>query len=317
MHLIRFVYSCELYLYAYVVERCMDISRNHDRIGFIVPLTISSNNNMKKVRDLIVQSGVVHFSHFETRPSRLFEGADQRLTIFMISQGMRKYSYSTSVLRWISERRENLFSTIYYGETFNDNRLWLMAADVENRVYKKFKMHKEISNRRRTDGSCAMQLWYRTAGVRYWIIFSNKGFGTESLSNKVSYFSSSAEAQFFMAALNSNLFWWYYAVNFDMFNLKNYMIFGFTLNYQQDSDMCKKAAELEHDMYKHREIQSVNRATLGKGETFVYRKKFSKPIIDEIDELLAKHYGFTEEELDFIINYDIKYRRGDQLNGGE
>jgi hypothetical protein len=38
--------------------------------------------------------------------------------------------------------------------------------------------------------------------------------------------------------------------------------------------------------------------------------KFSKPIIDEIDRVLAKHYGFTDEELDFIINYDIKYRMG-------
>ena len=28
-----------------------------------------------------------------------------------------------------------------------------------------------------------------------------------------------------------------------------------------------------------------------------------------------RHYGFTEEELDFIINYDIKYRMGDELNG--
>ena len=36
----------------------------------------------------------------------------------------------------------------------------------------------------------------------------------------------------------------------------------------------------------------------------------SKPIIDEIDRALASHYGFTEEELDFIINYDIKYRMG-------
>ena len=33
-----------------------------------------------------------------------------------------------------------------------------------------------------------------------------------------------------------------------------------------------------------------------------------------IDESLAKHYGFMEEELDFIINYDIKYRMGDELN---
>jgi hypothetical protein len=31
--------------------------------------------------------------------------------------------------------------------------------------------------------------------------------------------------------------------------------------------------------------------------------------------VLAKHYGFTDEELDFILNYDIKYRLG--LDGSE
>ena len=44
-----------------------------------------------------------------------------------------------------------------------------------------------------------------------------------------------------------------------------------------------------------------------------FNPQLSKPIIDEIDKVLAKHYGFTEEELDFIINYDIKYRMGDEL----
>ena len=38
----------------------------------------------------------------------------------------------------------------------------------------------------------------------------------------------------------------------------------------------------------------------------------SKDIIDEIDRELAKHYSFTPEELDFIINYDIKYRMGQE-----
>jgi hypothetical protein len=33
-------------------------------------------------------------------------------------------------------------------------------------------------------------------------------------------------------------------------------------------------------------------------------------IIDEIDRVLAEHYGFTDEDLDFIINDDINYRRG-------
>jgi len=45
--------------------------------------------------------------------------------------------------------------------------------------------------------------------------------------------------------------------------------------------------------------------------------KYSKPVIDEIDAVLAQHYGFTAEELDFIINYDIKYRMGDELFAGE
>lgn len=31
---------------------------------------------------------------------------------------------------------------------------------------------------------------------------------------------------------------------------------------------------------------------------------------ESTDTVLAKHYGFTPEELDFILNYDIKYRLG-------
>jgi hypothetical protein len=45
--------------------------------------------------------------------------------------------------------------------------------------------------------------------------------------------------------------------------------------------------------------------------------RLSKPIIDEIDRVLAQHYGFTDEELDFIINYDIKYRMGRDSGGDD
>ena len=52
------------------------------------------------------------------------------------------------------------------------------------------------------------------------------------------------------------------------------------------------------------------RIVYGKAEVDQFYVAPCKPIIDEIDRVLAKHYGFTEEELDFIINYDIKYRMG-------
>lgn len=38
--------------------------------------------------------------------------------------------------------------------------------------------------------------------------------------------------------------------------------------------------------------------------------KKNKSILDKIDNVLVQHYGFTDKELDFIINYDIKYRMG-------
>ncbi len=34
----------------------------------------------------------------------------------------------------------------------------------------------------------------------------------------------------------------------------------------------------------------------------VFQPRLAKYIIDEIDTVLANHYGFTDEELDFIIN---------------
>ena len=48
-----------------------------------------------------------------------------------------------------------------------------------------------------------------------------------------------------------------------------------------------------------------------------WRSLPAKPIMDEIDVYSAHSYNFNESELDFIINYDIKYRMGKDLDRGE
>ena len=40
-------------------------------------------------------------------------------------------------------------------------------------------------------------------------------------------------------------------------------------------------------------------------------------VFDNIDQVPAKYYGFTDEKLDFIINHDIKYRIGRDAGRGE
>lgn len=298
-------------LYAFVTERSIQISKNRNNIGFIVPLTIASNNNMAELRSLICSSGISWYSHYEVRPAKLFEGAEQRLTIFIIRNSSYNHIFSTSIQRWHSEHRYLLFQSLKYAPSFHNGSIWRTSTDIETSIYRKFQAHTPTSLLLRNSGEC---IHYRTAGVRYWIIFLNKGFDTNSLSNKFARVESLEIAQFLMAAFNSNLFWWYYALNFDMFNLKDYMIFNFKLNYNPDPIICALAESLEKDMDVNKIEQLINSKTRGEVITSYYQKKHSKLIIDKIDNALAKHYGFNEEELDFIINYDIKYRMGDELN---
>lgn len=301
-------------LYAFVTERTLLIAKDSNNISFIVPLTIASNNNMQIVRDMICNNGNVFYSHYEIRPSKLFEGVDQRITIFVIRKGSVNSINSTSIRRWKSEHRNLLFKTIYYSPSFNNGSIWRTSSIIETSIYEKFAKQLSISRYLTTFKNDNCKICYRTAGVRYWIIFLNRGFNTDSLSNKDNYFQETDMSYYYMAALNSNLFWWYYSLNYDMFNLKDYMIFSFRLSYNKDSQLSKLADDLEKDLNNKKTELIINSKTRGVVSSFVFKKKLSKSIIDKIDKVLAKHYGFTEEELDFIINYDIKYRMGDELN---
>ena len=62
-------------------------------------------------------------------------------------------------------------------------------------------------------------------------------------------------------------------------------------------------------MYAARALNpSQSTHTFGRRARLEYSS--TKHILDEIDALVAVHYGFTKDELDFITNYDIKYRIG-------
>ena len=71
------------------------------------------------------------------------------------------------------------------------------------------------------------------------------------------------------------------------------------------------------DLDKNSSMLVREQKQTGTTQTQSFKIQKSKPIIDEIDTVLAKHYGFTDEELDFIINYDIKYRMGQSEENGD
>jgi hypothetical protein len=114
-----------------------------------------------------------------------------------------------------------------------------------------------------------------------------------------------------IAVLSSDIWWWYYTLHFDMYNCKDYMMYSFPFDY----DSCKYIAELEKlgkelsdDMYENAEKKIQSYATTGNRTQLIFRPTLSKPIIEKIDAVLAKHYGLDEEQTEFIKSYDNKYR---------
>ena len=75
----------------------------------------------------------------------------------------------------------------------------------------------------------------------------------------------------------------------------------------------ERLEDLSEKLSKDLEYNKVRVTYQKKNADVIYNKYWpekSKSIMDKIDKVLTKHYEFTDEELDFIINYDIKYRMG-------
>lgn len=306
-------------LYCFVIERSLNIINNNNRIGMIVPLSFTAAKNMECVRSLLLKKNSLYVSSYEIRPGKLFDGgkgADQRLNIFIAHNSKLPMVKTTEVLRWHSEHRDYLFKMVSYTSSFSKERILRFSNPIENKILQKYNTNQAIANLF-CSSTNKHAVHYRSAGLRYWIIFVNNGFGTESASNKVKYVENDLQAKHLMACLNSNLYWWYYATNFDMFNQTDSNVSEFKYSYNPYLGLEKMAEELEKDLDLNKQSSIITKQDGNVNESFAYQKKLSKPIIDEIDKVLAKHYGFTEEELDFIINYDIKYRMGDNLNEEE
>lgn len=66
------------------------------------------------------------------------------------------------------------------------------------------------------------------------------------------------------------------------------------------------------DYQKNSKLKETLYQKFGKVIYQEFYPKYSKPIIDKIDDELANHYGFTEEQKKFIVNFDRIFRIRDE-----
>jgi len=118
--------------------------------------------------------------------------------------------------------------------------------------------------------------------------------------------------------MNSTLFYWYYSCLSDCEHVNDALIKGFRIpdSWVKD-DWLSYAENLAKSLKSNSERKIITTKQGHKIEYDELDASKSKYAIDRIDEVLARHYGCTNEELDFIINYDIKYRMGREAESDE
>ncbi|MBI4557262.1 MAG: Eco57I restriction-modification methylase domain-containing protein, partial [Candidatus Hydrogenedentes bacterium] len=312
-------------LYAYVIERCYDILRDQGRIGMIVQLPIVCTDRMKPLQDeCLTQSKHICFANFDDRPARLFDGLEHiRATIFLAHKGNSEHRsiFSTTYNRWYSECRPQLFGLLSYVEItphLMDGAIpkigHTTAKAIMSRINGLAALGMNLTGRSPVYFHNAPQYWIRA--MNFAPYFWNEREG-EKLSTQVKVLTlqNESNASVAVAALNSSLFYQWFLLLSDCRHLNMREIERFPVGLPHMSEVVKNhLAKLTHELMtsfkRHKSRKECQYKTTGKVVYDEFYPGLSKPIIDAIDTTLAQHYGFTEEELDFIINYDIKYRMG-------
>lgn len=312
-------------LYAYCMERSRNLSHSNSILGMIVPLSLTCGERMQKLRNYLNNTySCKYISNFEIFPSKLFDGAFQRVSI-CLANNAREDSYSTKLYRWYSVERTALFGKICY---VNADKQYLSRGIAKfSSLDHKVVLHKInssecIGSKIKKDKS-AYLVYYQEA-TNYWMkasmripYYCKNDEVTSPAHGRFLYFKNERDRNAIFAFLNSSLFYCWYSSFSDGFHLSDGIVKSMPIDESlfQNVDIQSVAKQLELDI-KNKSIITTRNTKTDSIELESFRVNLSKTIIDEIDQIIAKHYDLTEEELDFIINYDIKYRMGSELNEG-
>lgn len=311
-------------LYAFVLENSLKISHQNSYTSMILPLSLLSTPRMKKAKDIVKNYGVYgSFYAGDSNPSTLFSGVKSQLSIIILSKNFKK-SFSTNYVRWFDDYRNVLFNNIAYTETSFDSEYFKIGHSIEFNILQKIVSDKKnlLSYFIPNGGH---KFYYRNASGSYYRMFYTTPpqiivNGVNQISTTLRPTFCSINENLVVALCSSSLFHWYWTTISDNYHITKKEFSNFYFSYNPDESINKHLIELNEQLmsdYKKNSTfrEEIKTSTQQLRKVEIYYPRLSKSIINEIDKVLAKHYGFTDEELDYIINYDIKYRMGDSLNG--
>jgi len=331
--------------HAYFIERSIKLLRQKGRFGFIVPISLVSTDRMNSIRKFIHNNSFeVKYHNFDDRPGKIFSGLEHcRATIVITEKGTGVSSITTSKYhRWHTRDRPRLLKTLQtscWDIESPEGIIPKIGTTIESGILNKLRKRshgKTIGDFLKEKG---IKIWYHNA-PQYWThahkedylprveyygkLKENKITGEKlpydlkesKISSHYKPLTLKAEdSSIVNALLNSSLFYWWFVVWSDGRDLLANHIMSFPINLKTFTKSMKdRFSELAEELMRSYDTNSNIKINERKGGYVIKIKEVipsrSKDIIDQIDDMLAEYYGFTEREKEFIRKFDIGFRIG-------
>jgi hypothetical protein len=311
-------------LFAFVVERALELAAPAGRVGMIVPVAATCAADCAPLRQLLRDSGTSLVSNFNDRPAKLFPGlAHSRLCIVLHDKGdTSRRTFSTAFNRWQAAERPLLFAGLAYVETtgLDLDGVWpKVGSPVEVSLLRKLRrQRKTVDDHTAINGPFPL---YYSRKLSHFVqvldfipaITEEAGRRRRPSELKVLRFAAAEERDVFLALLNSGLFYWLVTVYSDCRNLNRRQVGGMPFDLARASPVLRRrlaelARALMDDLRSHAHIRPMHYASVGVLRIECLYPGLSKPLLDDIDRALAVHYGLSDEELEFLLHFDEKYR---------
>lgn len=300
-------------LYSLCTERAISLLRDKARLGLITPISAVSTPRMAPLMEFLTQRlDQLHFGNFAVRPGKLFTGVDMNLSIcvgtrVLAHDGVSRV-WSTGYNRWAESNRAALFPLLSYQPTKMHHSINSIPKLQSPRDVAIMEHLTRIPTLSRLVDSGKCETVYYHSGGRYF-----RKCLREKLSNEYKDLNvPEGMGGAVICVLCSSFFYWFWITISDCYHVtkRDILSLPFPDSVGADKQFKRLAQQLLDDMWAHAETRRRVRADGTEVDEVNFRMAFSRPLMDEIDGILAQHYGFSQEHLDHILGFDARYRQG-------
>lgn len=313
---------------AWVVERALDAARPGARVAFVLPISTSCTDAFAPARSRWERAcDLVLTSHYDTIPSSLFRGVVQRLSIY---EGRRRPAphaatparwYTSRYHRWTRDERDTLLQQVRHvplPEQHVAGSIAKIGTEVEARLLDRIFRHPPAGRFHAATGDGSNVIRYKRRWSYYLLfcdfvpgIWDADGTPREPSELKTIEIDPVLESRVLLAVYSSTLFWWYFSVFTDNRNVNRRDLEAFPLpdlSSTIHSELADLGAELMEALHACAQVRTCTYRSVGTIRNTYFRQAATRPVLDRIDRVLARAYAMQDDELEFVLGFERRYR---------